>query len=167
MAKRESSSVFQREDGFWGYRFVAKIDGKRIERRCCTDEHGNKFRTKREATAARQAAIVTLRTERTTKPKPARRLVKEVFEEFCTEGRKDRAYGTIRKQDSIWENHLRERFGNRYVDEISSADVVDYLSELYYEAYCKKCGAACWKIFETASRSSTQPGSGLLLRNNG
>lgn len=132
MAKRESSSVFQREDGFWGYRFVAKIDGKRIERRCCTDEHGNKFRTKREATAARQAAIVTLRTEKTTKPKPARRTVKEVFEEFCAEGRKDRAYGTIRKQDSIWENHLRERFGNRYVDEISSADVVDYLSELYY-----------------------------------
>ena len=133
MASRNASSVFQKEDGSWGYRFVTKIDGKRIERRGSFDEHGNKFRTKREATAAREAAKVALRIEKTTKPKPARRLVKEVFEEFCAEGRKDRAYETIRKQDSLWENHLRERFGNRYVDEISSAEVVDYLSELYYD----------------------------------
>ena len=132
MAKRESSSVFQKEDGYWGYRFVVTVDGKRIERRCSFDEHGNKFRTKREATAAREAAMVALRIEKTTKPKVARKLVKEVFTEFCAEGRKDRAYQTIRKQDSLWENHLRDRFGNRYVDEISSADVVDYLSELYY-----------------------------------
>ncbi len=61
-----------------------------------------------------------------------RKTVKEVFEEFRTEGRKDRAYKTKLKQDSIWENHLKDRFGNRYVDEISCADVVDYLSELYY-----------------------------------
>ena len=124
--------IFQKEDGYWGYRFIVSINGKRIERRGSVDECGNKFRTKREATAAREAAIVALRTEKTIKPKPARRLVKEVFEEFCSEGRKDRAYQTIRKQDSLWENHLRDRFGNRYVDEISSADVVDYLSELYY-----------------------------------
>ena len=133
MGNRKSSSVFQKDDGYWSYRFVVTIDGKRIERRCSFDEHGNKFKTKREATAAREAAMVALRVEKTAKPKPARRTVKEVFSEFCAEGRKDRAYQTIRKQDSLWENHLRDRFGNRYVDEISSADVVDYLAELYYE----------------------------------
>lgn len=132
MAKREAGSVFQKDDGYWGYRFIVTINGKRIERRGSFDEHGNKFRTKREASAAREAAIVALRSEKTTKPKPVRKLVKEVFSEFCAEGRKDRAYMTIRKQDSLWENHLRDRFGNRYIDEISSADVVDYLSELYY-----------------------------------
>lgn len=133
MANRKSSSVFQKDDGYWGYRFVVTINGKRIERRCSFDEHGNKFRTKRQATLAREEAMVALRIEKTTKPKPVRRTVREVFSEFCASGRKDRAYQTIRKQDSIWENHLRDRFGNRYVDEISSADVVDYLSELYYE----------------------------------
>ncbi len=132
MAKREAGSVFQKDDGYWGYRFIVTINGKRIERRGSFDECGNKFRTKREASLAREAAIVALRTEKTVKPKPVRRLVKEVFDEYCTEGRKDRAYQTIRKQDSIWENHLRDRFGNRYVDDISSADIVDYLSELYY-----------------------------------
>ena len=132
MAKQNDTGVYQKENGYWEYRFVVRIGGKRVCRKKCTDEHGNKFKTKREAVTAREAAIVALRIEKTTKPKPARRTVKEVFEEFCAEGRKDRAYQTIRKQDSIWENHLRDRFGNRYVDEISSADVVDYLSELYY-----------------------------------
>ena len=132
MAKREAGSVFQKEDGYWGYRFIVSVNGKRIERRGSFDEHGNKFRTKREATAAREAAIVNLRIEKTEKPKMVRKTVKEVFNEFCAEGRKDRAYQTIRKQDSIWENHLRDRFGDRFVDDISCADVVDYLSELYY-----------------------------------
>lgn len=132
MATKNTGSVFQKDNGYWGYRFVVKIDGKRIEHKCSFDEHGNKFRTKKEAAAARAAAIVNLRIEKTERPKIVRRKVKEVFDEFCAEGRKDRAYMTIRKQDSIWENHLRDRFGDRYVDEISCAEVVDYLSELYY-----------------------------------
>ncbi len=132
MAKQNDVGVYQKKNGYWEYRFVIRIDGKKISRKKCTDEHGNKFRTKREAIAAREAAIVNLRIEKTEKPKIARKTVKEVFDEFCSEGRKDRAYMTLRKQDSLWENHLRDRFGERYVDEISSADVVDYLSELYY-----------------------------------
>ena len=132
MSKQNDAGVYQKENGYWEYRFVVRIDGKRVCRKKCTDEHGNRLKTKREAIAAREEAIVALRLEKTTRPKPARRLVKEVFEEFCSEGRKDRAYGTIRKQDSLWENHLCKRFGNRYIDEISSADVVDYLAELYY-----------------------------------
>ena len=114
MAKQKDTGVYQKKDGYWEYRFVIRIDGKKIARKKCTDEHGNKFRTKREAIAAREAAMVNLRIEKTEKPKRVRKTVKEVFGEFCSEGRKDRAYMTIRKQDSIWENHLKERFGNRY-----------------------------------------------------
>ena len=133
MAKQNDTGVYQKDNGYWEYRFVVRIDGKRVARKKCTDEHGNRLKTKREAVAAREAAIVALRKEKTTKPKVKRRTVREVFDEYCAEGRKDRAYQTIRKQDSLWENHLRDRFGNRYVDDISSADVVDYLSELYYD----------------------------------
>ena len=59
-------------------------------------------------------------------------MVKEVYEEYGEKGRKDRAYQTIRKQDSIWDNHIFAKFGNRYVDEITVAEVMDYLAELYY-----------------------------------
>ena len=133
MPKLDDTGVYRKKNGCWEYRFGVVVGGKTIFKKKSTDEYGNKLMTKSAAVAARDAAMVAVRQERTERPKPARRLVKEVFDEYCSEGRKDRAYQTIRKQDSIWENHLRDRFGNRYVDEISSADVVDYLSELYYE----------------------------------
>ena len=132
MPKLNDTGVYRKKNGCWEYRFAVVVDGKTIARKKCTDDQGNKLKTKSEAVAAREKAIVAVKTERRDRPIPARRRVKEVFEEFCSEGRKDRAYMTIRKQDSLWENHIRDRFGDRYVDEISCADVVDYLSELYY-----------------------------------
>lgn len=129
---KNDSGVYQKKNGYWEYRFAIRVGGKRIEKKKSTDSLGNKLRTKREAIAARDEARVQLRTERMEKPKTVRRTVREVFDEFCETGRKDRAYQTIRKQDSIWENHLRDRFGDLYCDEISSEDVVDYLAELYY-----------------------------------
>ena len=32
----------------------------------------------------------------------------------------------------MWNNHLKERFGKRYIDEITVAEIQDYLEELYY-----------------------------------
>ncbi len=132
MPKLNDTGVYRKKNGFWEYRFGVVVNGKTIFKKRCTDEYGNKLKTKSEAVAARDAAIIAVKTERTVKPPIVRRTVKEVFDEFCSEGRKDRAYMTIRKQDSLWENHIRDRFGSRFVDEISCADVVDYLSELYY-----------------------------------
>ncbi len=101
MAKRKDTGVYQKKDGYWEYRFVIRIDGKKIGRKKCTDEHGNKFRTKKEAMTAREEAMRNLRIEKTEKPKMARKTVKEVFEEFRAEGRKDRAYKTKLKQDIL------------------------------------------------------------------
>ena len=98
--------------------------------------------------AAREAAMFSTRTERTVKPKLIRRTFKEVYEEFSETGRKDRAYQTIRKQDSLWENHLRERFGKRYVDDVSVGEINDYLAELYYtEGYSYQYTESFLKMF--------------------
>lgn len=129
---KNSVGVYQKDNGYWEYRFVMMVDGKQINKKKSTDAQGNKLKTKTDAIRAREAAMAAARTERTRKPKVIRRTVQEVFEEFCEKGRKDRAYQTIRKQDSLWENHLKAKFGKRYVDEISAADVMDYLSELYH-----------------------------------
>lgn len=133
MAKKKDVGVYQKENGFWEYRFTVTVDGKEITRKRCTDDLGNKFYTRKDAIAAREAAILQARTERIPSQKIARRTVKEVFEEFRATGRKDRKYRTIQKQDSLWDNHLCARFGKRFVDKISSAEVMDYLSELYYD----------------------------------
>ena len=134
MAKQNDTGVYQKSNGYWEYRFRQKVNGKMITHKKTTDAQGNKLKTKKEAVAAREAALVAARAssiDTATLP-ITRRTVKQVFEEFCEHGRKDRAYQTIRKQDSLWENHLCPRFGTRYTDEITAAEVNDYLAELYY-----------------------------------
>ena len=128
----KGTGVYQKDNGYWEYRFVMIVDGKQINKKKSTDAFGNKLKTKKDAIKARDAAMLAARAYKEEKPKVRRRTVKEVFDEYCEKGRKDRAYQTIRKQDSIWENYLCERFGSRYVDDISVAEVIDYLSELYY-----------------------------------
>ena len=110
MANRRDTGVFKLENGCWAYRFTVKVDGVTITKRKTVDDSGQKFRTKTCAIKARAAALQEAITERKKKRPSYRHTIKEVFEEFCENGRNDRAYQTIRKQDSLWRNHLCERF---------------------------------------------------------
>lgn len=132
MAVKCENGVYQQENGLWAYRFSILIDGRRISRKKTTDESGNKLKSQKQAIKAREVAIANAHIEMKRKQEASRRTVKEVFAEYCENGRIDRKYQTIRKQDSLWENHLCEKFGKRFVDEISVAEVNDYLAELYY-----------------------------------
>ena len=132
MTKRNHAGVYQKSNGFWEYRFTIVVDGQQISRKKSTDEFGNKLKTKSEAIRAREAAIFKARTDRERQREIKRKKVKEVFQEYCEKGRNGKAYNTILKQDSLWKNHIKERFGDRFIDEISVAEIDDYLSELYY-----------------------------------
>lgn len=132
MAGKCENGVFQQENGVWGYRFSILIDGRRISRKKTTDENGKPLKTQKQALKAREVAIKNAHLEMKRKQAISRRTFKEVYEEYCENGRKDRKYQTIRKQDSLWENHLCEKYGKRFIDEISVAEVNDYLAELYY-----------------------------------
>ncbi len=132
MSKKDVG-VFQMDNGNWAYRFKMVVDGKEISRRKSTDANGNKLFCKSDAIKAREVAMVAARTERKRQIKVSRRTVKEVFEEYKEKGRKDRAYKTVLKQDSLWKNHLCDKWGKRFVDDISVAEINDYLAELYYE----------------------------------
>lgn len=130
MGTESSASVFQLANGAWAFRYTFTKNGKRVSKQVSKDENGNPLKSRRAATRARQIAIDNELNSR--KPKPTvRKTVQEVYQEYCANGRNDRAYTTKRKQDSLWVNHLRARFGERYIDEISAAEVVDYLTELY------------------------------------
>lgn len=132
MTKRNNAGVYQKSNGFWEYRFTIVVDGQQISRKKSTDEFGNKLKTKSEAIRAREAAIFKARTDRERQREIKRKKVKEVFQEYCEKGRNGKAYNTILKQDSLWKNHIKERFGDIFIDEISVAEIDDYLSELYY-----------------------------------
>ena len=128
---QKETGVYQKKEGFWEYRFVIKVNGIQIAKKKSTDQFGNKLKTKKQAIQARTLAIQKAREERTSKPVITRRTVEEIYTEYCEKGRRGRAYQTIRKQDSLWQNHLRKRFGSRFVDSLSTAEIIDYLAELY------------------------------------
>ena len=136
MAKNNDSAVYQLKNGRWGYRFSISVDGQKIARRGRTDLDGNPLLTRAEALKARKKAIKMAQLAPlvpTQPPLPVKKTVRHVYAEYREKGCSDRAYNTLRKQDSVWRNHLDATFGDRYVDEISTAEVVDYLSRLYYE----------------------------------
>ncbi len=137
MPKMDATGVYQMKNGNWGYRFCVSVNGKSVSRRSSRDAFGRLLRTKKEAIQARMQAIVAEHTEtpleEVAKAELAPRTVKQVFLEYCEKGRSDRAYNTILKQNSLWNNYLCEKFGERFIDDISVGEVQDYLAYLYYE----------------------------------
>lgn len=125
--------VYQLDNGLWAYRFSILIDGKRISRKKSTDEFGNKLLTQAAAAKARMAAITAAHIEVKMQNKIVRRTYQDVYDEYSAVGRKDRAYATIQKQELLWNSRIKEKFGKRYVDDVSVGEVLDFLSWLYYD----------------------------------
>ena len=132
MAKQNDTGVYQLPNGNWAYRFTFTVEGKKKNRKGTKDEFGNLLTTKRAAILARAAAVTREQEEQHRQAPVTRKTFQEVYKEYCEQGRSGKVYQTIRKQDSIWNNHLCAKFGRRYIDEISVAEVNDYLAHLYY-----------------------------------
>lgn len=131
MAKQTDTGIYQLKNGNWAFRYTLTRDGQKKDVRKAKDEQGNVLKTKREAIVARRAAIA-MEQEKVKRKVIERKTVNEVWKEYCEKGRAGKAYKTILKQDSLWKNHIGDRFGNRFVGEISVAEVNDYLTELYF-----------------------------------
>lgn len=129
-----AAGVYQLENGCWGYRFILTVNGKKKAQKRVKDESGKPFKTQKQAAKARSIALAQEQAKSLLPPqeKIMRKTVAEVYQEYCEKGRSGKAYATIKKQDSLWNNHLKERFGKRYIDEITVAEIQDYLEELYY-----------------------------------
>ena len=147
MGKQNDVGVFQLENGKWAFRYTFTKNGKRSSKRSCKDEFGNSLNIKRAAIKARQISVDAEALNQPLKP-VERKTVAEVFKEYREKGCSGKAYQTIRKQDSLWENHIRDKFGSIYVDDITVAEVNDYLTELYYvDDYTYKYTESFLKIF--------------------
>lgn len=130
MASTNYTGVYKTSEGYWAYRYSVTVNGRRKDVKKAKDENGQRFRTAKAAARARTRAMANSSTF--DMPSIPRKTVSEVYQEYCEKGRAGKAYQTIRKQDSLWRNHLCSRFGYRYIDEISVAEINDYLSALYY-----------------------------------
>lgn len=129
----DETGIYQLKNGNWGFRYTVTIDGNRKDIRKTKDTDGRPFETKMDAIKGRLLAMEQEKSRTAPEKKIIRKTVSDVYSEYCERGRESRAYTTIKKQDSLWNNHICAKFGKRYVDEISVAEVMDFLTTLYYK----------------------------------
>lgn len=134
MSKQQYAGVYQLNNGYWGYRYAIVINGKTKATKKIKDEFGNPFKTAKQAYKARAFAIAKVQalSQFPQQKSIERKTIQELFDEYCMHGRYEKAYSTIKKQNSLWNNHLKDRFGKKYLDEITVSEINDYLAELYY-----------------------------------
>ena len=133
MGKTDKSGVYQLPNGYWGFRYTLTLNGKKKDVKRTKDKFGQQLKTEMSALKARESAIRAEYENRYKKADKPRMTVKEVYQEYCQNGRSGKAYATIKKQDSLWNNHIASKFGKRFIDDISVSEVEDYLAFLYYD----------------------------------
>ena len=131
MSKTRDVGVYQLDNGNWGYRYGVVVNGRTVWKKKSKDDTGSPFRTKMAAVRARNLSLAQVQNGQNPK-KIVHKTVAEIYKEYCEYGRTGRAYATIKKQDSLWNNHLKSKFGSRLITEISVAEIQDYLAKLYY-----------------------------------
>lgn len=140
MPKLNDKGIFQLKNGYFGVRYCIIIDGQMVNRKRTLNLQGEPMRTKTQAIQAKKAFIerdkntpIQKPVEPTPSPKPNTPTIEQVYNEYCANGRTGKAYTTIKKQDSLWNNHIKAKFGNRPIDAVSVAEVNSFLETLYFK----------------------------------
>lgn len=120
------------KDGNYQVRIQVKNKELKINTTRRKDDAGNPFKTKKAAADYRDAFIKT--KQEAKKPKTAIKdaTLAEVYQYYLDNISYDRAPATLRKQDSMWSNHIKAKFGDVKLSALSSADINGYLKQLYY-----------------------------------
>lgn len=130
MAKNNDVGLFQLKNGNWGYRVTITVNGKRKDTTFRKDEFGNPFTKKKEAKEAREKKIVELRQPQSQEPFEDCKL-SEMWDYYLDKVAPLKAESTVRKYTSLWTQHIKQEFGNKYISEITVPDMEAFLGDLY------------------------------------
>lgn len=127
---KKYQNVYTDEKGRIFYRIKVKTSENKIfDSRVFKDPDGFPFPTQYAAYLARlehEKALKTPSNQELTKM-----TVSDVYNNYMNTTAHSKASATVRKQDSLWRNHVSEKFGNRMIDTITVVELSSYLEELY------------------------------------
>ena len=131
MAKNNDVGLIQLKNGNWAYRVAIYKDGKKKDTTCRRDENGNPFPTKREAKRARELRLAEIRTTVELKKSIPQKTLGDVWKEYLEKDAKNKASATVRKYSSLWRIHVNAEFGSKLINDITIADLQNFLATLY------------------------------------
>lgn len=125
------ATVFKTDKG-WAYRIKIKDPyGKTVDTTGRIDSDGQPFKTKTAAQKAREKKIAEIKSRGVETHKKI--TLNDLYEQYKDDPiAKTKAFNTLLKQDSMWRNHVKDRFGDMFVDEITVGHIENYLSDLYF-----------------------------------
>ena len=132
MEKTNIKGVYKIAEGQFCYRLMIERKGmKKIDTTCRKDEKGNPFTTKTAAARALEKKRLEVLGNPVKIKSKGDKTFAEIYEMYLQNGSAKKAYATLKKQDSMWKHHIKDRFGNKIVNEITVGEINDYLTNLY------------------------------------
>lgn len=127
------TGVTQNADSSWTYRIKIKLpDGSVKDTRIKKDSRGNPFLTARQAFEAKKEHEARIRANpEENSPKNKIVTLQDVYENYLNTEAKKKAPATLRKQDSMWRNHISPIFAKRDINSITIIELDTFLVNLY------------------------------------
>ena len=135
------TGVTQNKDGSWSYRIKKKIKNQVVDTKIKKDENGLPFLSARSAYEAKLNHERKLQTgEIEIKEKAPKTTLSNIYAAYLESSEaKKKAPATLKKQDSMWRNHISvyrhdEKdlpLGNKDINEILITELDDFLYNLY------------------------------------
>lgn len=142
---KKYSNVYTDENNRIFYRLKVKApDGRKIDTKVYKTKEGLPFSTQREAYLARSEHEMAFKSPVSIELK--KMTLSDVYNHYLQSLAGSKAPSTLRKQDSMWRNHVNPRFGNRDICSISIVELSSFLDELY-ETYAYKYVEGFLKFF--------------------
>lgn len=135
------TGVSQNSDGSWSYRIKKKINNQVIDTKIKKDSNGHSFLTARAAHEAKLQHEAKLSNGEIELPKkPSKTTLTYIYETYLQSSKaKQKAPATLRKQDSMWRNHVSTYrhdekdvpLGERDINSIKITDLDNFLYDMY------------------------------------
>ena len=128
------TGVSQNKDGSWSYRIKKKINNQVVDTKIKRDDNGNLFLTARAAHEAKlkhESKLISGEIELPQRPNKA--TLTYIYETYLNSSEaKQKAPATLRKQNSMWKNHISKAdFIDYDINDIKITDLNDFLYNLY------------------------------------
>lgn len=132
MARTNDVGLFQLKNKNWGCRIYMKDpSGKQIDTTYRRDEHNEPFTTKKQAKDFRARKILEIQNP-PEKPITVENVTfGDVWKTYLERYTSDKAISTVQRYKSLWKNHIKPRFENTTLEELTIADVEAFLRDLY------------------------------------
>ena len=127
------TGVTQNADGSWVYRIKIKLpNGKIKDTRIKKNSGGSPFLTARQAFEAKKEHEARIRANpEENSPKNKTVTLQDVYDNYLDTEAKKKAPATLRKQDSMWRNHVAPIFAERNINSITIIELDNFLVNLY------------------------------------